>query len=563
MSRRYPRRRLPAVVRLVVIVSVLTTFATAAFLQFANPAPATAPLPARGPAGWQELAASPGTPGPGGDASRRTLVLYDEGPAGLGKSYGMQAANLVSRGSSYVIKPVDDYRDDEANAYTGMVYVGSSGRQVPPGFLADIASGSTPPVLWIGFGINRLFTAHPDLSARWGWRPDGRTSEPLSAVIYKDQQLRRDSRAGAGTPRIAVSPDSRAEVLATALGPGDTRAPYAVRAANVTYVADIPFDYVGVSDRYLAVADLIREIALPEVPDRRRALVRLEDVGPTANPEQLREIADYLHSAGVPFTVAVYPHYLDPTGQENGGTPTSLWLTDAPDVVDALQYIIDHGGTVLMHGVSHQYSDVPNPYNGVSASDFEFYRAHVDEENYVRMDGPVAEDSPEWATNRINRGRGEFDRVGLPAPSMFEFPHYAGSAVDYLVVNTLFGVRYDQGTYFPDSHAAPPDPDTVFQQYFPYPVRDTYGSVVVPENLGNIAPEAYNNNPPRLPEDLIDAARSMQVVRDGVASFFYHPFLGVDRLRQTVEGISALGYRFVTPESIATEPVRGTASGNG
>ena len=31
-----------------------------------------------------------------------------------------------------------------------------------------------------------------------------------------------------------------------------------------------------------------------------------------------------------------------------------------------------------MHGYTHQLTAQLNPYNGVSADDFEFYRAHVD-----------------------------------------------------------------------------------------------------------------------------------------------------------------------------------------
>ena len=44
-----------------------------------------------------------------------------------------------------------------------------------------------------------------------------------------------------------------------------------------------------------------------------------------------------------------------------------------------------------MHGYTHQYGNVANPYDGVSANDFEFYTAHVDATNNVIYDGPVAE----------------------------------------------------------------------------------------------------------------------------------------------------------------------------
>ena len=87
-------------------------------------------------------------------------------------------------------------------------------------------------------------------------------------------------------------------------------------------------------------------------------------------------------------------------------------------------------------------------------------------------------------------------------------------------------------------------------QYFPYSVRDVYGSAVIPENIGNIEPEPFNNHPARLPADLIATAKANLVVRDGTASFFYHPYLGTDALKQTVEGIQGLGYTFVAGSAL-------------
>jgi hypothetical protein len=39
------------------------------------------------------------------------------------------------------------------------------------------------------------------------------------------------------------------------------------------------------------------------------------------------------------------------------------------------------------------------------------------------------------------------------------------------------------------------------------------------------------------------------VVRDGYASFFYNPEDSISYLKQTVAGIKALGYTFVSPTS--------------
>ena len=87
-------------------------------------------------------------------------------------------------------------------------------------------------------------------------------------------------------------------------------------------------------------------------------------------------------------------------------------------------------GTILMHGYTHQYSNVKNPYSAVSADDYEFYRAHVDTTNDVVLDGPVAEDSTDWAMQRIVAGLQQFDAAHITRPTIFEWPHYAASDLD-------------------------------------------------------------------------------------------------------------------------------------
>ena len=70
-----------------------------------------------------------------------------------------------------------------------------------------------------------------------------------------------------------------------------------------------------------------------------------------------------------------------------------------------------------MHGYTHQFGNLINPYNGVSAEDFEFYTAHVDATNTVRYDGPVPGDSEAWVSNRIALSEAAFLAAGLQVPT--------------------------------------------------------------------------------------------------------------------------------------------------
>jgi uncharacterized protein YdaL len=484
----------------------------------------------------------------------RTLVLYDRAGGVDAELAAVKQANLASHFGDWEIRALDAYRPGDARRYAAVLFVGTSTTGVlPPAVLDDVLSGATP-VLWAGNGLDQLAERDPAAFARYGLDPSAPTPPPVATVRYKGVDLPRLAVGDRDADVRGVGVSAPATLLATGL-PTDGKGagtPWAVRSGNLTYVAEDPFLYADQDDRYLAYTDLIFDLLDPDRPQRHRALVRLEDVGPRADPANLRAVGEYLYRAGIPFSVATYPVYEDPKGAYSAdGQPERVTLADRPEVVDALRYLRRCGGTVVMHGYTHQHGSAPNPYKGVSGEDYEFYAAHVDGRDDVVLDGPVPGDSQSWAAGRISAAAAEFRRAGLHPPRTFEFPHYAASAPDYAAAAAAFGVRYEQAIYFPGllSGAAPGpghDENAVVQP-FTYPVRDYYGSVLIPENLGNYIPVGFNNRSARTPADLVIAARRNLVVRDGFASFFYHPYLGVPALRETVEGIQAAGYRFVTP----------------
>jgi hypothetical protein len=65
-----------------------------------------------------------------------------------------------------------------------------------------------------------------------------------------------------------------------------------------------------------------------------------------------------------------------------------------------------------------------------------------------------------------------------------------------------------------------------------------------------VSSQRYNQHGVRLPADILNSARRQLVVRDGVASFFYHPFLGLQYLPELIEGIQSQGYAFVAAPSV-------------
>jgi predicted deacetylase len=537
-------RLLPRLPRLVHIAT-----ATALVLVTAGVALGAVPRPNRTDRSWSQPAVVPAQICRAGSIlapSRRALVLYDV--SGRYASYGQQtarlAANWVSHFAEPLQKPVRDYRAGEVADYSVVVYVGTTyGEKLPSAFLRDVNSGIRP-VLWLGDNAWQLTgTAFADAQ---GWRQGPDKPGRYREVFYRGVRLTSNASDLAG---IQVGPHSTAKVLGWALAADGHRTPWAIRSGNLTFVSEVPLDSQGQQDRSFAVADLLA--ATFGVPTaRHRVLLRLEDVGPTADPTQLTAIANMLATRRTPFSVAVYPVYVGPVDQRPRKT---IRLRDVPQVANAIRYMLAKGGTLVLHGYTHQLGNKRNPTNGESAEDFEFYRTHFDEHRNLIYEGPVVGDSAVWARTRIASALSEMRSAGLPRPALWEFPHYAASPEDYRVASSMFMARFERGTY-----AAGPvgreDLTTLTEQTPPFVTRDVYQGLVLPETLGHVAgPNIPASGTGSIAQVLADAAVQKAAVRDGVAGVFVHPFLGVRPVRDVVDGLRRQGFVFASPCSLLGE----------
>jgi uncharacterized protein YdaL len=482
----------------------------------------------------------------------RALILYDvSGRWGtLGELYATMTANLAGHFGRWTAKPAHDYASGEVERYTALLYIGSTfGEQLPEALLDDVLRTSRP-VVWVGSNIEQLERHTGDFRARYGWRSHVLDHSPVPRVRYKGQNLTRWTQNAGGIMRYASLDRSRVRVLAEAVRTSGTRFPWALRSRNLTYFGEIPFQYTSETDRVLVFADLLFDALAPRTRERHRALVRLEDINPLSDPGQLRAAADYLHRKRIPFGFGVSPYYRDPQGREDG--PDDIRLRAAPKVVAALKYLLRKGGVLVGHGYTHQWDGGSNPYNGVTGDDVEFYRVTETRDGEVHQLGPLpSDDSTAWSENRIVAANQEFVAAGMRPPRIFEFPHYAASDRAYRAAARRFSTRWERSLYFAGLlRGGPISYRHVEGQFFPYVVRDVYGSKVLPENLGSITPNTWHTYKARQPRDLVRAARANLVVRDGFAAFYFHPFLDLAYLKRTVEGIEAAGYRFVDPASL-------------
>jgi uncharacterized protein YdaL len=482
----------------------------------------------------------------------RSLVLYDtSGPSPeSAELHATLLVNMISHFGGWTAHPVNTYQAGESSGYDAVFYLGEpAGAALPAAFLDDVLHAGKP-VVWIDGDIDQLQArGGVAWSSRHGFTPQGTATPQFVRMDYKGTTLPMDPGGGAAVTRLGIDDPKKATVLATAWLADGSSEPWAVRSGNLIYLSEDPLSSVShVEGRNLVFADLLFEALDPGAGQRHRALVRLEDVNPTSDPTQLRAITDYLSGQGVPFSVGVFPVYRDPNGVGGSGDVT-IKLSERPQMVAALAYAVAHGGSLVLHGYTHQYAAKDNPYHGRSADDAEFYLCHLNADQQMTLDGPVPEDSEAWALGRIDQALAELQTAGLPRPSMLEFPHYMASAADYAAAAKRFQYRYERTLYFPGLLSGTPvDTAQPGWQFFPYTVRDAYGTTVIPENLDYVHSDVDS-----VP-GMLDTARANLVVRDGVASFFYHPFLGVGSLPRLVDGLRTLGYTFVAAQDLAGAP---------
>jgi len=500
------------------------------------------------------------------------LVLYDNtGPyAFLGELYGMGIANLAGHFGTVTTEPIGSYTSGQMSQYTAAIYVGSTyyadTTGIPTAFYTDVAAGKTP-VVWIGDNIWYMADAIGTLNFdnEYGWDPTNSYFAPggsvghITNVVYNNQTLTRSvppvDDGGIVHPYILGGGYPAVTTLATAVDTSTTPSttfPWAIQSGNLTYIGEIPFEYVNETDRLIAFEDILFNPLAPTTVPRHRAMLRLEDLMATDSVSQIMSIAQKLYALHIPYGFNVIPLYKDPLGAYNNGVPRTIPMTQALLFVAAIQYMTSHGGTIIDEGYTHQYSNVKNPYTGASGDDAEFFLAHIDTTtNNVIWDGPVPGDSTAYALGRVNNAVGAFQTVHLPVPSIWVTPHYFGTDVDYKAVATVYPERYERSLYFNGVlSGGPVNHLSYIGQFFPYVVQDVYGTKVLPEDLGDYEPVPENNNPARLPANIINEAQLNLAVRDGFASFFYDPTYGWAPLQQTITGIQALGYTFVSPSSL-------------
>ncbi len=513
------------------------------------------------------------------------LVLYDA-PSGtewdkLGFGYGIMLRNLLGHFKANVdLQPVSAYTAGKVQAYDATFYLGAIyDNPIPPAFLQD-AMSTTKPLVWFKYNLWQLawnpaynFTASKgiNLVALRGLNAAPTAASPspgfFDTVKYKGLDFVKYYAYDSVRNIVTADPDVLTTTVQDAakasqqvnvpIVDGTESTGYITRSGNFWYVADLPFSFIGPRDRYLVFADLLHDILGINHAESHQAMVRFEDVGALVSVQAMKTLSDYMFARRLPYSIATIPLYRDPLGAYNGGVAETVPLAQATNLRRALDYAVARGAEIVMHGYTHQYDNMRNPNTGVSGDDYEFWNI-VDNK-------PVAEDSVDWVHGRLAAGITDLRANGYN-PIAWEMPHYQGSAIANRTAGSMFATTYQRVVYYtadkPNFFAAT-GKDFSLGQIYPYVIyKDYYGQRILPESLGNIEYDIHTIDPTSnynyTADDIITNAKFAKAVRDGFASFFFHPFWlepevgtpGLADFQKTMDGITQLGYTWVAPSKL-------------
>lgn len=511
------------------------------------------------------------------ETAKCVRIYYDRSPNFEGRMFATFLQNLLGHFPDFqqIVSPIESYKKGQIDECDASIYIGTGfDIAIPQAFLEDFVH-TKKNVAWLGYNIWKLQPAQ--LEQLWGVRYDQtaglderrrdakgepgffRFYEYNGEVFEKTTGHQVNPAKFLASYDIAllkfVQPTADRHVVAWARHSTQTglRTPYILRNKNHWYVADKVFDFMGVDDRYLIFADVLFDIldVKPLYKDKKPAFVRLEDVNVGSTKiEQLRTMSDLFYKLKIPFGVSLIPFFADPFGviTKIPDQPHKS-INSSEEFRKALLYAKEKGASFIMHGVTHQYNKTKNPFNGVTASDFEFWNK--------LQETPVKEDSPAYVLDRLARGVAEMEKAGLP-PVAWLTPHYLASPLNCVIFGCVFTWNIGRCGYWPHQIAgAQPFPESLtfdqagaqgnekripyfsylvvkyplgeksYSQFFPYEIYgDSFGQRLIPENIGNIQPYVSEQVLAiRTIDDMIKTIKRNRVLRDVWASYFFHAFL--------------------------------------
>ncbi len=437
---------------------------------------------------------------------KKSLIVYSKGDF----SYRYAQTLSVYLGHFNVSKRIvfqGDYVKGELEKYDNIFYLGAQYSKPKKEFLEDIKK-TKKNIVWIygNIGFLNRFTKE-----KLGWKVDGFSK--INYVSYKGVDLNSNVHE---ITKVKFYESNKPKVVATASKNLVDSIPYVIRGKNFTYFTANPF--IGPTDEspVQIFADYLHEVIENDHKPHKSGIVRIEDVSPKANLDNLKIMIDYLYIREIPFSIGVIPVY------KKSPKAKPLFAHQKPEFVRLLKYAKKKGATFVLHGYTHQYRTE-------TAEDAEFWD--------LKTNKPI--NNTKDTEKRLKLAIKEMNRIGIKLV-IWETPHYAAGEADRKVFAKYFKIAFERQGISGDIPV-------------PYLIeRNKYGQKVIPETLTYPSPKEELK---QTSDYIVNKAKKIQLVRDGYGAFFIHSFMPISTLHEIISGMQDAGYKFVSPNQVIGEPV--------
>ncbi|WP_433773852.1 DUF2334 domain-containing protein [Bacillus wiedmannii] len=406
-----------------------------------------------------------------------------------------------------------------ASSYTHIVYIGEK-QEAFSDETKQFLEKFSGPVLVLGENVEQL-------SNRFSFITLKSDDVRVSTIEYPSKKLKNTLEE----ERLIQSFGTNGTILANALSSNNTN-PLIVQNETSYYVATPNlFDWIS---HYVGEM-LFSYFDQKPTTNKTAAYLRLEDVHPAANLKQLQDIAELLKEKKIPYMITVIPVYKDPN------TGETIHLKDKPELVDLLRSMQDDGAAIIMHGYTHQF------YDSETGEGFEFWDVKTDqpirqpnhEKPKTKDDFPNTnaykqyvkngeEFEEKYTTDHIEKGITELVDAKL-YPVAFEAPHYTMSQKGYEILSRYFS------TYVGQLQLNDTTWQSMHSPFYTSTPSFLHGMKLMPETVGFI-----EEDKPQAIAKMKERAVSVAKLSDGIIGAFYHPYLGVEPLKEVLKDLESI-----------------------
>ncbi|AKG03482.1 hypothetical protein AAV35_000915 [Salimicrobium jeotgali] len=449
----------------------------------------------------------------GDDTKPSVLLVHSLENQGQMKEVRMLDALLGQFTDDITLTTDDKLQEKEVNSYSHLFYYGGVPKQLSKSTIS-VLNNYQGKIYAAGHNVDQF-------------------SQRFSFLEWEGETLINSDVTLAGAESMTL-PEER---IVYDIRKGD-KATVAAKSEDVPLVVHSGGDYYFSGETFSPpFGQVITESLAAFFEKDNKSLVkylRLEDVDPLSDPNQLQSQAEYLAEMNVPYMVSLIPVHTNEEGE-------TVHLSDSPELIDTLQYMQDNGASIVLHGYKHQYRrsetgegfefwDVENdrPIYQPSSEDAKTKSDFKTDQAYQSYMKEAATFEKQYIEEVVTKGIQELTDHNL-YPLAFEAPHYAMSQQGYDVVSDHFSSYVGQLQLTNNTWKGQYAPPYESQPSF------LHGMTVYPETLGYIE-KGEQASFDRMDEEI--GQRS--TLTKSYLSAFYHPYLGLEGLKKVVQNLEAV-----------------------